>query len=237
MAAWFRRTKNKVLRRRWALRLVDGLAAGRLLDAPCGTGELSRELTQRGHRVWALDRNPTALAERDGIHFDVGDLNRPLPYADGFFDAIVSLEGIEHLESPAVCLGEFARVLRAGGRLVLTTPNVNNVQSRWDYLLTGRFSGFKTLARRATEPPNGPVDWHVTVPYLPTLAYLMVRHGLRIESIDVTMIKRKQWLFLPLALVMWLTARGKPPATLTRQLGSWRLLLGRSLVISAVKDA
>jgi 2-polyprenyl-3-methyl-5-hydroxy-6-metoxy-1,4-benzoquinol methylase len=150
-----------------------------VLDAPCGEGLLASRLAALGHEVWACDLDPTALAHADGIRFHVTDLNGPLPYPDGFFDAIVSLEGIEHLETPALCVQEFARVLRGGGRLVLSTPNVNNIQARLHYFLTGRFPGFKTLARKALEPPPRPVRWHVSVPYLPTIALLLSRHGLR----------------------------------------------------------
>jgi SAM-dependent methyltransferase len=230
-----RRTKHKVRRRHGALALLDGLPPGRVLDAPCGEGALARDLAVRGHEVWACDLDPSAIQGREGIRFDVVDLNRPLPYPDDFFDAVVSLEGIEHLESPATCLGEFARILRPRGRLVLSTPNVNNVQSRWEYFLTGRLSGFKTLARRALEAPAGPVHWHITVPYLPTLGFLLTQAGLRIDTVDVTMIKSGQWVLLPLALPMWLVARRAAPGTFARALGSWRLLLGRSVILRAVK--
>jgi SAM-dependent methyltransferase len=230
-----RRTKHAIRRREVALRLTDGLPRGRVLDAPCGTGELAEQMARRGDQVWAVDLNAATLVARDGVRFDVVDLNGPLPYPDGFFDLIVSLEGLEHLESPARCLGEFARVLRPGGRLVVTTPNVNNLQSRWEYLLTGRFSGFKTLALRGTVRAQGPVSWHITVPYVPTLLYLLTHYGLHVESVGVTMIKSAQWLWLPVAAVMWLAARRRPVGTVGRTLGSWRLLLGRNVVISAAK--
>ena len=229
------RTKHKLRRCEAALRLLAGMPSGRVLDAPCGEGILTRELAALGHTVWACDLNPMALGSTEGIRFEVVDLNAPLPYADNFFDAVVSLEGIEHLEAPALCLQEFARVLRTGGRLVLSTPNVNNVQSRLHYLLTGRFAGFKTLTRRALDPPERPVQWHVTVPYLPMIAFLLTRHGLRLDTVEVTMIKTKQWLLLPLALVMWLTGRRAQRGTLARTLGSWKLLLGRSVILRAVK--
>lgn len=206
-----------------------------MLDAPCGDGTLARELASLGHEVWACDRDPAACSARDSVRFDVVDLNGPLPYPDSFFDAIVSLEGIEHLGAPAICISQFARVLRAGGRLVLSTPNVNNVQSRLHYFLTGRFSGFKTLTRLALERSERPVHWHVTVPYLPTIAFLLTRHGLRLNKVEVTMIKTKQWLLLPLAFLMWLSGRRVPQGSLARALGSWKLLLGRSVIVRAVK--
>jgi SAM-dependent methyltransferase len=231
----WRRTKHKVRRAQAALRLLGDAPLARVLDAPCGAGLLAGELARRGHGVWACDLDAGAYSPRPGVQFDVVDLEQPLPYPDGFFDAVVSLEGIEHLETPAVCLREFARVLRPGGALILSTPNVDNVQARWEYFASGRFSGFKTLARRGMALPPGPVHWHVTVPYLPTIIYLLTRAGLVVDGVEVTMIKTRQWLLLPVALPMWLGGRLQPAHSPGRLLGSWRLLLGRSVILRALK--
>ena len=188
----FRRTKNKVRRRHAALALLSGLPHGRVLDAPCGDGALSRDLVAHGWGTWAADIEPVAFDRRDGVRFLRLDLDGPLPFADGAFDAVVSLEGIEHLLSPARCLAEFCRILRPGGRLVLTTPNVDNVQSRWHYLVGGRFSGFRPLARRGLEEMDGDPVKHVTPPYLPTIVYVLSRHGVAVERIDVTMVRTRQ---------------------------------------------
>ena len=196
----WRRTKNKVRRRRAALALLAGLPPGRVLDAPCGDGALTRELSAQGWRVWAVDVESVRFDHADGVGFLRLDLDEPLPFADGAFDAVVSLEGIEHLLSPARCLAEFCRVLRSGGRLVLTMPNVNNVQSRWHYFIAGRFSGFRPLVRRALIAADGEPVTHVTPPYLPTIVYVLSRHGVTVEHVDVTMVRTRQWLALPLAL-------------------------------------
>src|SRR5262249_59989284 len=132
--------------------------------------------------------------------------------ADGAFDAVVSLEGIEHLLSPARCLAEFCRVLRPGGRLVLTTPNVNNLQSRWHYLVAGRFSGFRPLTRRALAGGRETVA-HVTPPYLPTIVYALSRHGVTVEHVDVTMVRTRQWLAPPAATPPRPSPPRAPPAT------------------------
>jgi SAM-dependent methyltransferase len=66
----------------------------------------------------------------------------PLPYADATFDVVLCAEVLEHLTfDPAYMLGEIRRVLRPGGRLVLTTPNV----LRW-FL---RYRNARALARGA----------------------------------------------------------------------------------------
>jgi SAM-dependent methyltransferase len=163
-------------------------------------------------------------------------LNGPLPYPDGFFAAVVSLEGVEHLESPANCLREFARVLRVGGRLILSTPNVNNVQSRLHYALRGRFPGFKPVTQQLLHGAKKQGHWHITVPYLPTLVFLLTQYGFQVDTLEVTMIKTKQWLLVPLALPAWLVGRTVRQGTLARTLASWRLLLGRNVVLRAVKQ-
>ena len=231
-----RRTKNKVLRRRAALRLLGDRPPGAVLDAPCGDGTLARELAARGWRTCAVDIEPVHFDD-DGIQFMRLDLEDPLPFADETFDAVVSLEGIEHLLLPARCLSELCRVLRPGGILVLTTPNINNVQSRWHYLVGGRFSGFRPVARRPLGETDAATVAHVTPPYLPTIVYTLSRHGVVVETIDVTMIRTKQWLALPLAVPLWLSARRAPAGTLGRALGSWTLLLGRNVILRGVKRA
>jgi hypothetical protein len=119
--------------------------------------------------------------------------------------------------------------------LILTTPNVNNVQSRWHYLMSGRFSGFRPVTRRTLTAPESGAVAHVTPPYLPTLVYVLARHGVVVDTIDVTMVRTKQWLALPLALPLWLASRRAPARTLARLLGSWSLLLGRNVVLRGVK--
>lgn len=231
----FRRAKNKVRRRQAALGFLADLPPGRVLDAPCGDGTLARELAARGWRTCAADIEPVRLDGVDGLRFTRLDLDEPLPFADESFDAVVSLEGVEHLLSPARCLAEFCRVLRPGGILVLTTPNINNVQSRWHYLVGGRFSGFRPVARRALAASDANAVAHVTPPYLPTIVYVLSRHGVVIDTMGVTMVRTKQWLALPLAAPLWLSARRAPAGSVARVLGSWMLLLGRNVILHGVK--
>jgi hypothetical protein len=77
---------------------------------------------------------------------------------------------------------------------------------------------------------------HVTPPYLPTIVYVLSRHGVTVEAIDVTMVRTRQWLALPLALPIWLSSRRAPAGSVARTLGGWMLLLGRNVILHGAKQ-
>ncbi len=86
-----------------------------------------------GWRVCELDLFPRA-----GMRGVLADACAPLPFRTGSFDALVCMEGIEHFEDQTGFLRECARVLKPGGRLVLTTPNVLHLSSRISAFWTGQ---------------------------------------------------------------------------------------------------
>lgn len=111
--------------------LVQGGGGGRpggldALDIGCGTGFLSLELAQRGHRVTGIDFAPAmlALARRKAmeagadIHFEEADAeNLPLPPLS--FDLVVTRHVLWTLPHPEAAIDEWIRVLRPGGRLAV----------------------------------------------------------------------------------------------------------------------
>ncbi len=112
------------------LEIASALPRGRVLDVPCGPGLLSEALRRLGFKVEAADLDPSQFVPDSAIRVRAADLDGPLPYADGGFDLVVCADGIEHLENPFLCCREFARVLGAGGRLIVATPHYLNVERR-----------------------------------------------------------------------------------------------------------
>lgn len=111
-----------VARRQLALRLLD-LSGGKILDLGCGTGAVLAELEQHGEVV-GLDMNSAALAmtSQRGAKSLVMARGECLPFGTGTFDRVVALDVFEHIEDDVTAFEEARRVLKAGGRLILSVP-------------------------------------------------------------------------------------------------------------------
>jgi SAM-dependent methyltransferase len=95
------------------------LPAGRVLDLGCGTGHSYRELAPRDSVGVDLDAEALAGQERDTVRADM----RRLPFGDGSFASVLSVQSIEHVPDPEAVLREVVRVLEPAGRAVFVTPN------------------------------------------------------------------------------------------------------------------
>ncbi len=95
-------------------------------DVGAGTGFLTAGLAPRVRRVYALDGSPAMLAVAqtnlsawDNVVYQVADATQ-LPLEDGSLDAVLGNMVLHHCPDPVAALREMVRVLRPGGRLVLT---------------------------------------------------------------------------------------------------------------------
>lgn len=113
------------------------LPRGRLLDAPAGHGAMSAWAHDAGFAVTPVDLDPSVFEPRDRMACIPADLDERLPFADDTFDVVTCVEGIEHVTRQWDLVAELGRVIRPGGTLVITTPNVGSIQSRLKYLATG----------------------------------------------------------------------------------------------------
>lgn len=126
---WTAYIANHEARYAFAAMHVDA-SVRRVLDAACGVGYGARILAERLQaHVTAVDRDAGALsvARREFPHPNVEWRQTECPELralDGeTFDAVVSLETLEHLDQQPVFLARCARLLRSGGALVVSTPN------------------------------------------------------------------------------------------------------------------
>ena len=122
-------------------RLADGRGR-RALDVGAADGFLAELLTRQGWQVTALERDPAQAAKvRWRCHeVIVGDLDQAAPRLQGFFDAIIYGDVLEHLNDPLPVLVALDRALAADGRVIVSVPNVAHLWvrlslalGRWDY--------------------------------------------------------------------------------------------------------
>jgi SAM-dependent methyltransferase len=167
------------------LATIGDTRRGRLLDIPSGPGILARALATRGFGdIVAVDLlPPSEFQEAAGIRYIRHDIETPLPFPDGAFDVVVSREGIEHLISPFGFLREACRVLRPGGRLFLTTPNIMSVDGRLKFLVTGYFPKFRDMVNDREGLRRQGYQGHISPIYFWQLVTCLERFGLQLETL------------------------------------------------------
>lgn len=235
---------------------VPSLRPGaRVLDLGAGHGFFSRMVGEFIRD--RLDLDPGALlAACDPVpdNFRYGgvtcdpmpDAGR-LPYADGAFDVVCSLEVVEHVEDQFEFCREIMRVLKPGGVAILSTPNVLNLNSRLRVLHSGFATLFDPLPLSTSDAVHTSGHIHPVSYYY--LAYALKRAGA--ESVSVAFDRQKKSARL-LRLLFWpiitagnaglrLKLRRKRPQIfeenrgLLDELWSSGMLLSRSIVVQARK--
>ncbi|GAA2067300.1 class I SAM-dependent methyltransferase [Leifsonia soli] len=116
---------NEFYNRPAIIELAGDVEGRRILDAGCGTGPILADLRDRGAEVVGIDSSAQLLQharERLGSNVDlrVADLASPLPFEDDAFDDIVASLVLHYMPDWGPTLAEFHRVLRPGGRLIVS---------------------------------------------------------------------------------------------------------------------
>ncbi len=128
---------------------------GDVLDIASGSGALCLRLHDRGFRLTGCDLVTENFRLRDQLPFVEVNLN--LPFSEKFgqrYDGITATEIIEHVENPRHFLRECFALLKPGGTLILTTPNVDSGFGRAVLIRSGSFRWF--------DHGHYQVDGHIT---------------------------------------------------------------------------
>jgi 2-polyprenyl-3-methyl-5-hydroxy-6-metoxy-1,4-benzoquinol methylase len=170
-------------------------------------------------------------------------MNETLPFENDFFDAIVCIDGIEHLERQYDFTKECRRTLKPGGSIIISTPNINSLRSRWRWFLTGHHNKCKSPLNE--EQPSA--LHHIALLSFSHLRYMLHRSGFQITEITANRKKMASWsyiLWTPLAYLKTFrvfNSEEKDPGQRKRnkeilnQLFLSDVLFGETLIVKAVK--
>lgn len=125
--------------------LVAELAKGsRILDAGCGAGNISGQYCDQ-YRVYGVDEQAVAIdycRKHYRGKYVKANLYQRLPFSDRYFDLILFHDSIEHFKEPKKVLKQLARVLKRGGKIVVSTINYANpmwsiLENTWHRVMGG----------------------------------------------------------------------------------------------------
>ncbi len=143
----------------------------KILDIGAGEGALTQKLHHMGHHMQACDFSPEAfkfnLVKCDGVN-----VTKPFPYADKTFDRVIAVEVTEHILDHETFFSEINRILKSGGKLYISTPNILSMKSRFRFLFQGFPYGFKPLDMNQHDGTQ-----HVASLSLNQYNYLALKHG------------------------------------------------------------
>lgn len=220
--------------------ILEKRPPGALLDVPAGEGALAGRLIGAGFEVTCCDLYPE-IFRLNGVSITRGDLNGNLPFESQSFDYVTCLEGLEHIENPQQAIREFARVLRPGGMVIVSIPNILNIEERLKWLLYGYTSHFKPITRAHVERLRKDYDnreeiaAHVNPIGYSELRHILEKNGFQISGQYRDKPKANTWLYWPMVslirLIAKLTPAQKRAERWTEELASDEVLLGGNTLI------
>ena len=229
-----------------AAKILQTAERGKVLDVPAGEGALALRLKNLGFEVFCCDLY-TEFFKLPGTEIKAGNLDGQLPYDDQTFDYVVCVEGLEHIENPANAIREFARLLKKDGMLIISVPNIMNIEERLKWLFFGYTSHFKPISEDVLnsipEYAKGmdEIALHVNPIGYSEVRFLLEKAGFRLEKVFLDKRKKNIWFYYPLTALIKILAlfnsEKKRRARWSDELNSNEVLLGgNTLIFKAVLE-
>jgi len=163
---------------------LSSMPRGKVLDLGCGHGDYSKRLQEIGFEVVAGDIDISRFRYRGEIDFRICDITKMLPFTDACCDYVVLMEVVEHLRNPYSVMAEINRVLKPGGRLIISTPNILNLKSRLRFLFEGSYEYFREPPLDQAHNPKETIPNLHIVPYrYHELEFLLSDTGFSVEKV------------------------------------------------------
>ncbi|MGC8744359.1 MAG: class I SAM-dependent methyltransferase [Verrucomicrobiia bacterium] len=179
---------------------------GKALDVGCGVGQVLARLQQQGYEAYGVDVSKPNIERASKISpraklYD----GRNLPFDSDYFDSAGALNVLEHVEEPEKFIYELVRVVKPGGKIVLSSPNFFRVIGFRDYHpkmrgIKNKWQNFNRICQKLSQinkdPENVRFDRMTPIvkePFTPDddaivatnpfeMEFFLVRAGCKIES-------------------------------------------------------
>jgi ubiquinone/menaquinone biosynthesis C-methylase UbiE len=206
-----------------------------LIDVPCGEGQFAEFLKSTFPNLQVIGIDPFANASAKKIQFHKQKAHDFfLKNSPQNIDAITCISGVMCFDGAETLISSFHQALKANGFLAVTNDNVLTVRDRLSFLFFGRLKRFK-LFYSVNEG-----NWNVLLPQ--AIFMLFERQGFKNISIKTTSVYAEDWIFLPLAFLLYpfmflaiLFSKSSRPLSERLKMFPFSLLLARHYVVSAVK--
>ncbi|HEC68755.1 MAG TPA: methyltransferase domain-containing protein [Candidatus Omnitrophica bacterium] len=241
-----KKKRNYLLER--VLEIMRKKRRGKVLDLGCGDGDYGNSLKNMGFDVLSADIDYDRFKYHKIIPFVRLNIDRELPFPEGEFDYVLFIETIEHIYNPDFVIGQIRRVLKLGGVLILSTPNILNLNSRLRFLFQGSFDFFREpTLDYARVFPGGLQNMHVIPWRYQELEYLLYKNNILVRGVYTDLLKHiLKFPWFMLSPMIKLSYHLKERRTTIRNSGfsykrihkillSRELLFGRHLIIVGEK--
>lgn len=173
----------------------------RAIDLGAGTGLLATRMQALGWNAMGADKNASGF--QAALPFQRVDLNDPefsKGLGEGQFSMVTAVEVIEHVEAPISLLRNARRLLKPGGRAVITTPNVDNVSARVKFLLSEKIR----MMDEFSEPTHiSPIFWDLFQrQFLPLSGLRVEEHHLHPPNGYIGTRRRYSWMMRGLSWIV-----------------------------------